>query len=355
MKSAFLFRAVCAAGLLAGAAQADLIINEVVDGTLTGGQPKWVELKNTGNTSVDVTLFEIANYNNGSTTPGGGAGTQLTGGSLAAGGYFIVAYEFSSTNSTYSSVYGDTPDQFIGPFINGDDVVAVQDFASAAVLDVYGVIGVDGTGQPWEYTDSYAYGCGRTTASAVFTPTEWTAAGANALEDPGGDPVEKQNLLNFTSPRGETTAMGPSANNYCTAGTSASGCQAIISAVGTASSTATSGFLVSATGVEGKKFGQFFYGQNGQKAIPWGNGSSFQCVMGPTKRGGLRALAGTPGACDGCAVQDLNARWCPACPKAAHNPMSGMPIQIQYWYRDPNNTSSQTTSLSDAIEVMVSP
>ena len=30
-------------------------------------------------------------------------------------------------------------------------------------------------------------------------------------------------------------------------------------------------------------------------------------------------------------------------------------MQIQFWYRDPLNTSNQTTSLSDAIEVGVCP
>src|SRR5688572_8615546 len=43
----------------------------------------------------------------------------------------------------------------------------------------------------------------------------------------------------------------PSATNYCTARTSASGCQALLSAVGTASATAPSGFTLSAATVEG--------------------------------------------------------------------------------------------------------
>jgi hypothetical protein len=30
-------------------------------------------------------------------------------------------------------------------------------------------------------------------------------------------------------------------------------------------------------------------------------------------------------------------------------------VQAQLWYRDPSNTSSVTTSLSDAIEFLVAP
>ena len=143
--------------------------------------------------------------------------------------------------------------------------------------------------------------------------------------------------------------------NYCTAGTSASGCQATITAVGTPSATASSGFNVTVANVEGQKDGLFFFGQNGQQANPWGNGSSFQCVTPPVKRAGLIPGNGTNGACDGSATQDLNARWCGICPKPNHQPIPGTPMQIQFWYRDPMNTSNQTTSFSDALEVTICP
>ena len=142
---------------------------------------------------------------------------------------------------------------------------------------------------------------------------------------------------------------------YCTAGTSASGCTALIGSIGTASATAGSGFVVTASGVEGNKTGIFFYAQNGRQANPWGNGTSFQCVVPPVKRGGLQSGGGTIGLCDGAFSQDLNARWCPTCPRPAHAPIPGVPLQVQLWYRDPANTSNQTTSLSDALEVIPCP
>ena len=142
---------------------------------------------------------------------------------------------------------------------------------------------------------------------------------------------------------------------YCTAGTSASGCQASISAAGLASATASSGFFLMASGVEGAKDGIFFSGTNGRQAAPWGNGSSFRCVVPPVKRAGLMLGVGTNGACDGTFSKDLNARWCPTCPKAAQNPGAGTLVQAQLWYRDPFSTDNKTSAFSDAVEFCVSP
>ena len=143
--------------------------------------------------------------------------------------------------------------------------------------------------------------------------------------------------------------------NYCTAGTSASGCNALLSANGTPSATAPTGFVLTATTVEGSKDGIYFYSSNGRQANSWGNGTSFQCVVPPVHRGGLLVGSGANGACDGSFSQDLNALWCPTCPKPNHNPGVGAVVQAQLWYRDPLNTSNQTTSLSDAIEFLVAP
>jgi hypothetical protein len=144
-------------------------------------------------------------------------------------------------------------------------------------------------------------------------------------------------------------------SSYCTAGTSASGCQAHIQAWGTPSATASEGFYLSIVGMEGAKDGLFFYGTNGKQANPWGNGTSYVCVIPPRARGGLLTGVGAPGKCTGAFTQDLNARWCPTCPRPAHNPGAGAVVQAQMWYRDPGSTSNQTSSMSDAIEFTVGP
>jgi hypothetical protein len=188
-----------------------------------------------------------------------------------------------------------------------------------------------------------------------------------------GTDIESETLITIDPATGAGTAVGSYSTSifetgsvvvfedflppvtYCTAGTSASGCQALIGASGTASATAPSGFSLLISGVEGQKDGLFFYGTNGRQANPWGNGTSYVCVVPPRWRGGLLIGVGTLGACDGGFDQDLNARWCPTCPKPQHNPGAGALSQAQMWYRDPLNTSNQTSSMSDAIEFLVGP
>jgi hypothetical protein len=142
---------------------------------------------------------------------------------------------------------------------------------------------------------------------------------------------------------------------YCTAGTSASGCKAAISATGYPSAHEMTPFILFATSVEGGKDGLFFFNSNGRQANSWGSGTSYQCVVPPVFRGGLLQGSGTSGTCGGFLSQDLNALWCMTCPKPAKNPGAGAIVQAQLWYRDPFNTSNQTTSLSNAIEFGVNP
>jgi len=139
---------------------------------------------------------------------------------------------------------------------------------------------------------------------------------------------------------------------YCTPGYSASGCQAAIPACGLSSASLPSGFVLHVTGVEGSKQGLFFWGPNGRQAQAWGNGTSYQCVVPPVKRGELLSAVGTQGACDAAYAYDLNARWTA---KPNQNPGASAVTQAQFWYRDPFNTSNQATSLSDAVEFPVGP
>jgi hypothetical protein len=147
----------------------------------------------------------------------------------------------------------------------------------------------------------------------------------------------------------------PAFTAYCTAGTSASGCRASIAAYGEASASADSGFLVTASGAEGGKSGLFVYGTGARTANPWGSSSSLRCFAPPTLRGTLQTGKGDVDTCEGWLVEDLNARWCPSCPRPQHNPGGGNTVRGQLWYRDPFNTSNQETGFSDAFEVVVAP
>jgi hypothetical protein len=100
----------------------------------------------------------------------------------------------------FEFVYGVPPDQNGGPFINGDDVVALRLNATGTITDVYGVISVDGSGTIWEYLDSWARrNSSVTSATATFSSAEWTYGGANALD--GATPAEIA-ALSYRAARG---------------------------------------------------------------------------------------------------------------------------------------------------------
>ncbi len=142
---------------------------------------------------------------------------------------------------------------------------------------------------------------------------------------------------------------------YCLPGISAAGCVATLSATGTASASEPSGFTVTASGVDGGINGLFFYGINGGQQVSWGNGTSFQCVVPPVIRMGTITSVGPASGCLATFTQDFNATWCSTCPLPAKNPGPSTEIYFQLWYRDPQNTSNQSTSLSNAGSAGICP
>jgi hypothetical protein len=146
----------------------------------------------------------------------------------------------------------------------------------------------------------------------------------------------------------------PPPSNYCTSSTSTNGCVATMSASGTASASASSGFVLTCNGVEGQKAGIQFYGITGQQAQPWATGStSFLCVKVPTQRMGTQSSGGTSGQCDGALSTDFLA-FIAANPSALGTPLSaGQTFDAQTWFRDP--PAPKTTNLSDGIHFTLVP
>jgi len=152
---------------------------------------------------------------------------------------------------------------------------------------------------------------------------------------------------------------GPAPVNYCTAGTTTNGCNATMSATGTPSLSATSGFVVNVANVEGQKQGIIFYGQAGPVATPWGlGGSSYLCVKAPTQRSAAQNTGGSLAGCNGAMSLDVLA-YLAANPAAIGGSASASPFLagqkawLQGWFRDP--PAVKTTSLSDGLEITFVP
>ncbi|MCH2214570.1 MAG: choice-of-anchor I family protein [Flavobacteriales bacterium] len=161
--------------LLACAAfgQSDLIISAVYDGPLSGGTPKGIELYAI-NDIADLSPYGVGSPNNG----GGTDSVEFAlSGSAMAGDYIYIATE----EPQFTSWFGFAPTLTDGSMsINGDD--AVELFKDGVVVDIFGEIDVDGTGQPWEHLDSWGARNDNSMPSATFDVSEWTFGGVNALD-----------------------------------------------------------------------------------------------------------------------------------------------------------------------------
>ncbi|MEY3437916.1 MAG: hypothetical protein RL265_501, partial [Bacteroidota bacterium] len=154
-----------------------LIIAGIADGPLPGGLPKVIEFY-----AIEA-IADLSVYGFGSASNGGGTdGVEYTfpAVALAAGQHYYV-----STDSASFNVFFGFAANAIEPLAsnnNGDD--AVELFLNGVVVDVFGLIDVDGTGQNWEYLDGWAY---RNTGSmpnyGVFDITDWTFSGIDVFDN----------------------------------------------------------------------------------------------------------------------------------------------------------------------------
>ena len=158
-------------------AQSDLIITGVIDGDLPGGLPKAIELY-VLNDIADLSIYGLESANNGAAP----TGPEFTFPSVAAtaGDFIYVATETSGFNS----FFGFDPDYTsFAASINGNDVIVLWQ-NGVTIVDVFGEISVDGTGQPWEYTDGWAYRVDDTGPDgSTFVLANWTFSGPGALVD----------------------------------------------------------------------------------------------------------------------------------------------------------------------------
>ena len=153
----------------------DLVITGVVDGPLSGGIPKAIEVC-VVNDVTDLSVYGLGSANNG----GGSDGEEFTfpPGPVSAGTFLYVASEATS----FSTFFGFAPTYTTGAAsINGDD--AIELFMLGSVVDVFGDIDLDGTGQPWDHLDGWAYRNDTTGPDgSTFVLGNWTFSGTNALD-----------------------------------------------------------------------------------------------------------------------------------------------------------------------------
>ncbi len=163
-----------------------LIISEVVDGDLSGGNPKFVEITNTGTVAYVFPLGGgiVVQSNDSADTV---VDVVMTGVTINPGQSYTIASSANNGIAQFNLAYGFGADLFTAAFFgNGDDRYAISDGAS--LTDIYGTFGSRAALDlaTYNYTDSYAtrnkdvlVGTG-----AVYAPSGWFVPGPLALDGP---------------------------------------------------------------------------------------------------------------------------------------------------------------------------
>ncbi|WP_027419396.1 T9SS type A sorting domain-containing protein [Crocinitomix catalasitica] len=153
-----------------------LVLSAIFDGPLPDGLPKGVELYVTEDID-DLSLYGIGSANNGE----GSDGQEFTFPAVtaSAGDYIYLANEGVS----FEDWFDFAPDYITSAVnINGND--AIELYFDGRVIDVFGDIDVDGSGELWDYEDGWA---GRINGTGpddiVFNAENWNYSGADALDD----------------------------------------------------------------------------------------------------------------------------------------------------------------------------
>ena len=134
-----------------------LALQGILDFTVPSGgsDGKAIHVVATDNIA-DLSVYGIGVANNG----GGTDGQEYTFDAISVntGDDILVVRSVSAMSSYFDSCYSNFDHVLLGTSSisqNGDD--AIELFYYGSVIETFGDINVDGTGQPWEYMDSWAY------------------------------------------------------------------------------------------------------------------------------------------------------------------------------------------------------
>ena len=177
-----------------------MVITGVYDGSLSGGTPKGVEIYVLKDIA-DLNLFGVSSVSNGDGSTAGNVEFSFPAGSATAGTFIYVATE--ATN--FNIFFGISPTHTSGSMgINGDD--AIELYERGQIIDVYGDVDNDFSGEAYDYLNGWAYRKSTTgPEGTTFTSANWTYSGVDGLE--GGT-----NNATATSPFPIGTYTAPTAS-----------------------------------------------------------------------------------------------------------------------------------------------
>lgn len=154
-----------------------LVITGAFDGPLPNGTPKGIELYVLQDIQ-DLSLFGISSITNGDGTSDGNVEYNFPADVVNAGTYIYLATEDTKFQEFFG--FASTYQDYVVS-INGDD--SIELYENGQIIDTFGDVDTDGSGQDWDYVDGWAYrSSGTGPEGTTFTPTNWVYSGANALD-----------------------------------------------------------------------------------------------------------------------------------------------------------------------------
>jgi Tol biopolymer transport system component len=251
------------------------------------------------------------------------SGGEVRGYSVASGisadGRFVA---FSSESTMLAPLdFNGTADAFVHDRMTGQTSLESRDSTGQQTEPATHAVGFSGDGRfvlLWSSSDSLA---------------------------PGGSNVIG-NLYLRQIVRGAAT--------YGTAGTSVNGCTPAISAVGTASASAGSGYTLTLDQIDGRRLSLLAHSVSGAIALPFAPGSSsFLSLRAPLQRLSVQDSGGAPGQCDGALSLDWNAFMTSNVGAIGNPRYVGQVVAVQGWVRDPAAPGGAT--LSQGFEFPLQP
>ncbi|APZ45320.1 hypothetical protein BW723_02950 [Polaribacter reichenbachii] len=164
-------------GNVYGATSNSLVITGVYDGPLTGGTPKGVEIYVLKDIA-DLSVYGISSVTNGQGSTAGNVEFYFPDDAVTAGAFIYVSTE----ETKFKEFFGMNPTYTTGVMgINGDD--AIELYENGQIIDVYGDVDNDFSGEAYDYLDGWAYRkSGTSLEGTTFTSANWTYSGVNGLE-----------------------------------------------------------------------------------------------------------------------------------------------------------------------------
>jgi Tol biopolymer transport system component len=259
----------------------------------------------------------------------------------------LVTHALADGNATRPEISGD------GSLVTYEsDGPSIGAGSTAGVMDTYvyrvasGTTERISTGAMGEGSNNpLGQGCNVGEAISFDGTVVAFADGGTNLIQPDNRPLEEDVFL-WTG----CVPSGPS--TYCVAKMNSQNCVPQIATSGAASSTAGSGFLITATNVLNNKPGLLFYSLTGAAMTPFQGG--FLCVKAPIKRLASQSSGGNPppNDCSGSYVVDFNAVIASGLDMQL---MAGSIVYAQYWSRDPGFAAPNNTGLTAGVRFKICP